>query len=181
MIKGSLARRYARALMAIGREREIYEQIGKELNSFVDLVREDKSLRESLSGPVFHHDLKEKIITELCSRLGLSEVVTNFLRVLNDKRRLDSVIPMADEYQAMADEASGRLRAEVISAEAMSADEESRVRKTLGQVTGKEVIMEVSTDPDIIGGLVTRIGGKLYDGSIRTQLKKIQEDLAKAG
>ncbi len=181
MIKGSLARRYARALMAIGKDSGKYEEIGSELSEFSNLVYSDKQLKGVLTGPQFHHDIKEKIVIDLCSKLGLSDVVRHFVCLLNDKRRLDSLSAIADAYAAMADEVSGRLRAQVTSAKPLSADEEQKVQGALEKVTGKQVIMTVDTDSTIIGGLVTQIGGKLYDGSIRTQLKKIQESLAQAG
>lgn len=175
MIHGSLARRYARALIAIAEESKATAEAGKELYGFSDLMASDRNLYEALISPMLNKDDKDKIIAEVCARLGMSELITNFLRYLNDKGRMEYIGRISRAYQEMEDEAGSRIRAEVTSAAALTEEQSQKVRETLSKLSGRDVIMKVEEEPGLIGGLVVRIGGLLLDGSIRNQLDLIRE------
>lgn len=179
MITGSLARRYSRALLAIGQETGKVEELGKEMTSFFEVFSRQKDLNEALTGPVLKRDDKDKIITQICERLGLGEVITNFMRLLNEKGRMEYLDRIVAAYQEMADEASKRVRADVTSPESLTDKQSSKVKDALAKMSGKEVIMEVQKDPGLIGGMVVRIGGLLLDGSLKTQLQRIKDEMYK--
>ncbi len=179
MIQGSLARRYARALVGIAQETKTTEELGRELLTFAELITREKNLHEALISPMLKRDTKDQILQELCTRLSLSNVITNFLRLLNEKGRMDHLERIASAYQEMDDEAEARVRAEVRSPSRLSQDEADHVREALSRLSGKEVIMEVKDDPDLIGGILVRIGGLLLDGSIKSQLCRIKEEMSK--
>src|SRR6185295_6157407 len=94
----------------------------------------------------------------------------NFLAVLADHRRLDQLAPIAEHYQRLVDDALGRVRARIVSAAEMSADEETALTTVIERLTGKKVVAERSIDPELLGGVTVEVGGKVYDGSLRTQL-----------
>lgn len=177
MIRGSLARRYARALMAIGQEQGISGRLGEELNRFAGLAEAEETLRLMIRTPVVTKDVRARVIEEIGKALDFHPTMIRFLKLLSQKGRLPYLGGVAQAFQELADEAAGRTRAEVISAAPLSAAAEERLRSVLAGLTGKEVIMKVDVDEGIIAGLVTRVEGKLFDGSLRTQLKAVEERL----
>jgi F-type H+-transporting ATPase subunit delta len=179
MIQGSLARRYARALVEIAQETGAFEELGRDLLTFAELISKDKHLREALISPMLKKDAKDEIIKELCARVSLSNVITSFLRLLNEKGRMDYLERIASAYQEMQDEAEARVRAEVRSPTRLGVHEADQVRKALSRVSKKEVIMEVKEDPSLIGGILVRIGGILLDGTLKSQLRRIKEEMSK--
>lgn len=181
MIKGSLARRYARALMSLGQEQGVAERLGDELSRFARLAQEDPDLKLMLKTPVFPRDLREKVIAGIGQTLGFHETMARFLKLLNQKGRLLYLDGISQAFQELSDEAAGRTRASVTAAAPLTPAAEDRLKSVLAALTGKEVIMSVDVDDDIIGGVVTRIEGKLLDGSLRTQLKAVEEKLKATG
>ena len=180
MIKGSLARRYARALIAIGREEHSLEAMSEQLARFVDLLAAEKDLREVLLGPTVPRPQRDAVLREVARRMDLAETLVRFLRLLDDRRRLDYLPRIQSSFREMLDEAQGRVRASVTSAAALSAATEAEIKATLSKMTGKEVVMTVEVNPELIGGVVTRVSGWLLDGSIKTQLKQIRRELAES-
>jgi F-type H+-transporting ATPase subunit delta len=114
---------------------------------------------------------------ELLKRVMVSPVTRNFLFLLTEKDRMSSLKDIIQAFHALADESSGRLRAQVTVASALSEPELARLRTVLGKLTGRQVIVEPKEDPSLIGGVVTRIGGKVYDGSVRAQLATLHARL----
>lgn len=181
MIRGSLAKRYARALMAIGQEQGVYERLGKELDELAGAALADESFRLLLKAPVVSKEVREGVIEKLCQELGYHQVSLQFLKLLNGKGRLPFLEQIAEAYRELADEAEGRVRAEVIAATPLEGDALNRVKDALAKITGKQVLMEVEVDQGLIGGVVARVAGKLLDGSVRTQLKAVEERLKTTG
>jgi len=181
VIRGSLSRRYARALMAIGQEQNVYERVGEELAVLADLASKDKDLKMVITAPVIGKEAREKVLDALAGPMGLHELTLRFLKLLNQKGRLFFLEQISQAYKELLDDAEGRVEAEVISASGLSSDEESKLKAALSDITGKEVALSVSVDDSLIGGVVTRVAGKLLDGSVKTQLNSIYEELKKAG
>jgi F-type H+-transporting ATPase subunit delta len=181
VVKGSLAKRYARALMAIGQEQGVYERLGKEMTVFSALVEQTRDLRLVLQTPSFSRETRDVIISKVSAVMGAHEVTVHFLKLLNEKHRLAYIAKIAAAFSDLADEAEGRVRAKVISAATLSSKSENHLRDTLADLTGKQVLMEQSVDPDLIGGIITRVSGLLLDGSLRTQLKTMEDKLKQVG
>lgn len=181
MVKGSLAKRYARALMAIGQDQGVYERLGEELAEFTNMIDQTRDLRLVLQTPTFSREARDAVITKICAAQGAHEITVHFLKLLNEKHRLAYVAKISSAFRDLADEAEGRVRAEVTSAAALSSKSENQLRETLAQLTGKSVLMDQKVDPDLIGGIVTRVAGLLLDGSLRTQLKTMEDKLKQTG
>jgi F-type H+-transporting ATPase subunit delta len=177
MASGSVSRRYARALFSMGVDRGTFEQLGKELDAFSDLWTGSAELRQALENPVFKASEKRAVLQGLLPRVAPSTDVQKFIVLLLDRRRLHGVGAIARAYREMADAHTGRVRAHVTSAQPLGAAELERVRQSLAKRTGKQVILEASVDPALIGGLVARVGDLVLDGSVRTQLGTLRDKL----
>lgn len=176
MITGSIARRYAKALLAIGVETKKFEKQGQEIDKFARLM-ENKELRDTMENPSYPLSNRKAVIQQLIKRLRPSKTVENFLLLLTDRGRLTALPGIAREYQRMADDHMAQLRASVISADRLDSASVTRLKKALEQKTGKKIILKQSTDPELIAGMVTQIGSIVYDGSIRTRLDQMRQAL----
>lgn len=178
MISQTIARRYAEALMALGREDGEYEKYGEELAGFASLMAET-DLDEALVNPLYPETVRRKILQEVIGKLELSKTVTNFLYLLLDKGRIAHAPAISDRFQRMVDEANNVKRATVTTAAGVSDKVLTQVKESLEKMTGHTVIVETKEDPAIIGGIVARVGDLTLDGSIRTQLDNLKESLIK--
>lgn len=177
MITGSLARRYAKALLEIGVQKQTYDALGRELERFADTLKGSPELRNALENPVFPLDKRRLVLDELARRLALSKTVRNFVMLLLDKGRIAALPDIARVYRTLVDEHAGRVRATITSARPLDPLLETRLKTALERQSGKVVILEKKEDPAIVGGLVTQLGDVLYDGSVRTQLQQLREQL----
>ncbi len=132
-----------------------------------------------LLNPVFEADARKRILRDLAKRLSVGPLVTNFLCVLLDKRKLRLLPDITRIYRELVDRAAGRIEAQLVAAAALDGDAPARVAAELSKWTGKQVRLSTSVDPALIGGVVARVGGLVLDGSIRTQLEELRERLAR--
>lgn len=173
----AISRRYARALLLIGKADGNAETYRKELAGVSDLVSGDKALEQAISNPLYEVAARKKVLQAIIGRLDLSKAMRSFLLLLFDKGRIGVLSSINDFYQRMADELEGVVRAGLVSAVALSSETVEKIRSALSKKTGKEILLEVEQDPGLIGGLVTRIGDLVLDGSIKTQLLNMRESL----
>jgi len=177
VITGSIARRYAKALLEIGIAQQTYDALGKELERAADTLRASPELRNALENPIFSIEKRKLIMDELSRRLALSKTVRNFIMLLLDKGRIARLPDISRFYRSLVDEHAGRVRATVTSARPLDPMLETRLKTALEKSSGKVVIFEKREDPAILGGLVTQLGDTVYDGSVRTQLQQLREEL----
>ncbi len=177
MVTGSLARRYAKALLAIGVSDNNFEQLGKEVANVAAAFDSSLELVSALTNPLFSEDNRRAVLDELGKKLGVSPMVHNFLMLLFDKNRLPALTSIARVLATLIDEHAGRVRAIVTSAQPLSADLTAKVQSGLEKQSGKQVVLEKREDPSMIGGLTTQLGDMVFDGSVRTQLEKMREQL----
>jgi F-type H+-transporting ATPase subunit delta len=174
----ALARRYARAFIEIAEESGSIDRLGAELAQVVSAVRSaDDLLFDALKNPVFTLDERGRVLDEVMPRLGAGPVVANLLRLLLQNGRFGLLPLVQDEYRVDADERAGRVRVLVSTAEPMSPQLEAEVRSALSGVTGKTVELDTQVDPSLIGGIVARVGGKVYDASVKNRLDVLRATL----
>ena len=173
----AIARRYAKALLLIGKEDGQAETYKQELDAFARLMAEEKDLERAVTNPLYTSSQRKKVLQAVIERLGLSPVMASFINLLFDKRRISFLSVINEFYQKLVDELQGVARASLVSATELSPETIEKIRSTLSKKTGKEVVLEVEQDPILIGGIVTRIGDLVLDGSIRTQLLNMRESL----
>lgn len=178
MITGSIARRYAKALLEIGVEDGNYERLGREVRALARAFKTSDELRVALSNPAFPRSDREKVLRAVLQRLGASQIVVNFTRLLLDRERMAVVPEISRALDDMIDARAGRVAAEVRSAVPLDAGQRERLTQALEQLSGKKVEMKIDTDPSLLGGVVAKLGDTVYDGSLRTQLERMKQTLA---
>jgi F-type H+-transporting ATPase subunit delta len=173
----AIARRYAKALLLIGKEDGQIDTYRKELDEFSALIEKEGVLEQAINNPLYNAEGRKKVLGSVLEKLALSRVMKSFLTLLFEKGRFGYLGSINDFYQKLADELKGIARASLISATDLSSETVDKIRNTLSEKTGKDIILEVEQDPDLIGGIVTRIGDLVLDGSIKTQLLNMRESL----
>jgi F-type H+-transporting ATPase subunit delta len=179
MIAGSLARRYARALVSLGEDQKNLDKIGADLRSFAQALKVSEELVATLGNPAFPRADRKKIVDALATRFAAQPVTRTFLYVLLDKERLDQIPAISREIDALLEARAGRVAAEVTSAAPLSAQQLTAITATLEKLSGKKVQIEKREDPSLIGGVVAKVGDVVYDGSVRTQLRQLRDQLNK--
>ena len=172
-----IARRYARALLIIGKEDGNAETYRDELDGFAGLMSQHKDLEQAICNPLYAISGRKKVLEAVIEKVGVSKIMASFLLLLFDKGRFGFLQAINDFYQKLADELKGVLRASLVSATELSSETVEKIRTTLSTRTGKDIILEVDQDPGLIGGIVSRIGDLVLDGSIRTQLFNMRKSL----
>lgn len=179
MTEGSVPRRYARALFDLGMEAGVPDRLGADLERFVALTRlGDGALGAVMANPVYTTSERAKVLEQVLPRLALHELTVRFLRLLLDKDRMAIVADILREYQAIADRQANRVRASVTTAFELTPAMRDEVARALAAATGKEVVLETTVDPSLLGGIVARVGSTLYDASLRTRLDRLQLSLS---
>ncbi len=175
----AISRRYAKALVELGAEQKMVERYGEELAAVSSLLDREELLRLILESPSFPQEKKSAILKDVIGSMKVSEGMRNFLGLLLAKDRLSHLPQIEAKYRALADERSGVLRARLSSAAELDPEQSRAIQKDLEKQTGKKVKLTVDIDPALIGGLKAEFGGKVFDGSIQTQLKRIEDTLKK--
>jgi F-type H+-transporting ATPase subunit delta len=178
MKPSSAAIRYAKALFGLAKEEHRLVEVRQEVDDFAALLAESDELRGALFTPLFPGEERKAVLRSIAER-GLSPLVSNFCSFLIDKRRMVDFAAIAEELGRLADEEAGLLTAEVISASPLDDRRKDRLRRALSERMGSEVRVEVSVDPDLIGGAIAKVGDLVIDGSIRTQLSQLRANLMK--
>lgn len=173
----SVARRYAKAIAAIAEEQGTLDAVGAELRALAR-VAADPALAPVLANPLLSAGSRQTIARSLAEQLGLGPMTRNFLCLLGDHQRLDLLVGIADQYERIVDRTLGRVRARLRTAVDLAAGEQQAVGAALERLTGKKVVAERSTDPGLLGGMVVEVEGKVYDGSVRTQLRRLAAAMA---
>ncbi len=179
MISSIVARRYARALFAIGKEAGKLEEFADQLSAIVSYLASEPEVEEALESPVFPPDLKSQIVEEILKAVNASEELTKFMQLLVERRRIQAIKAIQKHYQEFMDEEMGVVRAVVKTAVPMPDDLKGKLKEMLAKVTGKDVVLELEEDPAIIGGVVAHIGDMVWDGSIRSQLQGFKESIGR--
>lgn len=173
----SISRRYAKALLMIGKadgKTDIYKN---ELNGFAELITAESSLEQVINNPLYNAVERKKVLSAVIDKLNVSSVMASFLRLLFDKGRFVFLSSINEFYQKLADDLKGVARASLVSANELSNESIDKIRKALSKKTGKDIVLDINTDPSLIGGIVTKIGDLVLDGSIKTQLLNMRESL----
>jgi F-type H+-transporting ATPase subunit delta len=176
---GSLARRYARALMAIGADAHNAPRLGTDLRGFAQAMQVSAELSQTLANPAFPRSDRRKIIDALAARLAVHPTTRTFLYLLLDKERLAEVPAIAREVDRFLQQQAGQVSAEVVSAQPLTPTQLTQVTAALEKLSGKKVQVVKREDPALIGGVVAKLGDVIYDGSVRTQLRQLRDQMVK--
>ncbi|WP_256483789.1 F0F1 ATP synthase subunit delta [Aliihoeflea sp. 40Bstr573] len=180
MISG-VSQRYARSLFELAKEENSIAETEKELGRFAAMLEESDDLKRLVSSPVFSAEDQLRAISVILDKAGIKGLVGNFLRVVAQNRRLFAVLGMIRAFRQIAAEARGEVSADVISAHALSAAQENELKAALKSVAGKDVTVNLTVDPSILGGLVVKMGSRQIDTSLKTKLNSLKLALKEVG
>lgn len=177
MIVASVARRYARALLALGIDERREEQFGEELAAVLEVLETSREAGFFLKNPGYSLTQRHAALDAVAQAFNLSPTVHQFLRLLADRQRIADLAQIARAYSALVDAHVGRVRATVVSAAPLSDKELKKLVDAIAAMTGRTIVVDAKTDPALIGGVVTQVGATQFDGSLRTQLERMREAL----
>lgn len=176
MTESSIALGYARALFDIASESGIADQIENELATIDNLLNVNKDLKKLILHPGVSIQDKKKLVENILAHES-STLIKKFLFVLIDKRRQRLLEFLLRSYKSVVRQVKGIVLAEVQSTKQLTDDNISKLKTSLVELIGKDVEIETSINPKILGGLVIRFGDKLIDGSVRNRLFKLKRKL----
>lgn len=176
-----VAERYASSLFDLAQEAGSAAAVGADLDRFQALIDESDDLKRLIVSPVFSAEDQTKAISAVAAKVGITGLVANFLKVVASNRRLFAVPGMIKAYRVIAARARGEITADVTSAHALTAAQETELKAALKGVTGKDVAIAVTVDPSILGGLIVKVGSRQIDTSLRTKLSTLKLALKEVG
>jgi F-type H+-transporting ATPase subunit delta len=176
-LAGSIARRYARAIFAIGVDKRDFEALGSELEAIAALWNQATDIRQSLSNPIFKLSQKRAILQGLLPQVAPTREVQSLALLLLERGRIAALPAIARAYQEMCDDKLGRARATVKSARPLDVATQTEIRRALERRTGRSVIMTTEVDPTLLGGIVAQVSGRVLDGSLRARLDALRSKI----
>ena len=178
MTSRTAAIRYARAAFDVAvQERLDLDEIGAKLGDFDALLREHPPLAKVLFNPAIPAPRKRAAVGELLKHASAPQVVTKLLLLLAERDRLVLLHDIVEAYQQRLLDHQHVVRAEVVTAGPLAADKAQAIETSLARATGRKVLLSAHVDPAIIGGIITKIGGTVYDASITGQLSRMKQKL----
>lgn len=176
MSQRTVARRYAGALYEEARDTGVLEAVDEDVRMLRESVESVGKLSRFFTSPVIPQEKKDDVLQSL---LGdrVEDLLLRFLRLLIRKDRETMTKEILDEYQALRDEHQGIVDAHVTVARSLSDEDREAVTEALESKTGKSVRLHVEEDPELIGGIVIRVGDRVFDGSVRNKLSNLHSQL----
>ena len=179
MTNRTAATRYARALLEVAvKEKADLDQVERDLASVVDLLTEHKTLAHVLQNPVVPVPRKRAAMDALTARAKWLPMVSKLLVLLADRDRLVLIPDLLQAYRDRLLDHRNVIRAEITTTTALAADRLKAIEASLARASGRTVTLSAKVDPGLIGGIVTRIGSTIYDGSVLRQLQRMKEKLS---
>jgi len=173
----AIARRYAEALADVAIAHNQVEQMDSEVGSFAQMIRDSRELHDVFASPVVSQEQKLSVLDALIERTGVSPMVANLLRTMLSHYRLHDLTEVHEQFRRAINRRKGIALAEVTTATPASQAAQEMLTRKLQELVGKQVQIQFKTDPELIGGAVTRLESVVYDGSIRTQLQTVKQRL----
>ncbi len=173
----TVARRYATALADVVTKTNETTSVQTELKTWEGMMNGNSELLEAFGNPAITHDNKEKVLENLIEKTKPTRTTANFLRVLLQNSRLTEISEINERFVSVLEERSGIIAAQITSARPLSDAEKVELLAGLNKLTGKNVSPNFIIDETIIGGVVTRIGSTIYDGSVKTKLEELKQEL----
>lgn len=178
MVDRQVTRRYAQALYEEADRQGHLSQVDQDVDLLRRSLEEAPELARVLKSPVVPRDKKSAVVESLV-KPRVAELTYRFVELLIEKKREEQLADMLDAYRALRDEQEGIVEADVRAARPLSGEERSRLEDAVGRMAGEpNVRLNLERHPDLIGGVVVRVGDTVYDGSVRHQLASLHERLA---
>jgi ATP synthase F1 delta subunit len=173
-----LARVYSSSLFEVARQQGKLELVREQLAQFADAVHSSHELQVFLFSPYFSTQEKQAGLERAVR--GADEILTRFLELLVEKHRMPVLFRIRQDYESLCEEAERRLAVEITSAVELDPATAENVAAQIGAHTGRRIELRRHVDPEIIGGLILRVGNSILDASVRTRLERLRKQVAQA-
>jgi F-type H+-transporting ATPase subunit delta len=171
-----LAQVYARSLFEVGREQGKLDELREQLAQFADALHEHRELSVFFFSPYFSTKEKQEALGRVLD--GADPIFLNFLSLLIENHRMPVIFRVRDDFQRLWDEENKTLPVEITSAIELDQATTESLGKTIGERAGRKVTLSARVDPDILGGIVLRVGNSILDASIRNRLEQLRRHVA---
>jgi F-type H+-transporting ATPase subunit delta len=171
---GGLAQRYAAALFELADSKHQLDAVVGDLSALSKMIDDSADFRRLVNSPILSRAEQGRAVAGIAQAAAFGPLTTKFLGLLAQNRRLFALPAMIQAFKKMLADRRGEMTAQVWSARALSPEQQSALAETIKRAHGAKVAMEVKLDPDLIGGLVVKVGSRMIDSSIRTKLQKLQ-------
>ena len=175
------ATRYAKALLDVTTSDADAAKVEQDLGAFVALIESNPELRQALLSPSVPASARRNIASAVAERIGMAPTGVRLLQLLADRDRLGMTGELLTVFRERLLDRRKIVRADVRSAVALAPEAIKAIESRLGAVTGKNVAIDAAVDPALIGGVVAKVGGTVYDGTVKSQLEKLRKQLVGAG
>jgi F-type H+-transporting ATPase subunit delta len=172
-----IAQVYARSLFEVAEERDRIDVVRDQLGQFTDALAESRELELFFFSPYFSTEEKKEGLDKAVE--GADEIVRNFLAVLIENHRMPALMRVRREYERLWQEANQMLPVQVTSAVELDEAVTRQIGEEIGRQTGRKVELSTTVDPDVLGGIVLRVGNSILDASIRTRLERLRKQVAR--
>jgi F-type H+-transporting ATPase subunit delta len=172
-IRASLAGRYASALFDLARDQRQIESVGKSLDALSQALLDSRDFAELVASPLVSRDEAGKAFAALAPQLGIDPITSNFLGVLARNGRKGQLRAVIRSFRRLASEHRGEVTAEVLTARPLNDDQLAGLKQQLKARAGRDVNVEATVDPAILGGIIVKLGSQQIDASIRTKLNRL--------
>jgi F-type H+-transporting ATPase subunit delta len=177
----AVAERYASSLFELAQQANSVAKVESDLNDFEAMLKDSADLSRLINSPVFSSDEQAKAIDAIVAKAKIGGLAGNFLRVVAKNRRLFAVPGMIQAFRRIAAEHRGETAAEVTSAHALTAAQQTELKAALKSVAGKDVAITITVDPSLLGGLIVKMGSRQIDTSLKTKLNSLKLALKEVG
>jgi F-type H+-transporting ATPase subunit delta len=171
-----LAQVYGRSLFQVAQEQGKLDELREQLGQFADALEEHRELAVFFFSPYFSSQEKRDALDTLLD--GADEIFINFLSLLIENHRMPVIFRIRQEYQRLWDEENKTLPVQITSAIALDEATTESLGKTIGERAGRKVTLAARVDPDILGGIIIRVGNSILDASIRNRLEQLRRHVA---
>ena len=171
---GGLARRYASALFELADEQKKLDEIASDLTGLKTIIAESDDLQAFLRSPLYGRDEQAKAMAALLEKVGSDDLTRRFVAVVAETRRLFALTAIIDAFLAELARRRGEVTAEVTSATELSDSQKDALAEAIGQSVGGKVNLDLKVDPSLLGGLVVKVGSRMFDSSLKRKLQRLQ-------
>jgi F-type H+-transporting ATPase subunit delta len=173
-----IAQVYARSLFEVAQEHDSLEEVRDQIGQFADALGESRDLQTFFFSPYFSTEEKKKGLDTALE--GADDTVENFLALLIENHRMPALFRVRRELDRMWREVNKLLPVQITSAVELDEAVTKQIGEEIGRQTGREIELTSSVDPDVLGGIVVRVGNSILDASIRTRLERLRKQVARA-
>ena len=176
-----IAKRYATALFDLASETDDISSLEKNVETLTQAIDESPDLNSLISSPIYSRDQQKNAIGAIAKKMGVSAVMINALSLMAEKRRLFVVPTFLSVLKDLISESKNEITAEVVSAQSLSKGQVEKLGKSLKNNFGKDVKINATVDPTLIGGMVVKVGSRMIDSTIRAKLNSLQNTMKEVG